>query len=350
MKTILMMIVLGLPAPSQQDSLIIGVKEAAPFVLRGDDGAWTGITIELMDTIAGALGRAVAWREIADLETLLAAVENGNVDVGAGALTITAAREARFDFSQPFHVTGLAIAIRSESRAGWLGVVRQFASPDFLRVLVVWALLLLIVGLVVWSFERRTNDQFQSRNALGGILSGFWFSAVTMTTVGYGDKAPRTAGGRVITLIWMFTSLIIISTFTAAIASALTVGGLSGVVENEDDLRSARVGTVDASTSATWLSDRRIGAQVYPDLDAALTALSLDALDAVVYDAPLLRYRINENHAGTLRVLMPTLDVQLYGLALPEDSPLREALDRALLTWLTTDAWGDVLFRWLGKE
>ncbi|MGO2102628.1 MAG: ion channel [Psychroflexus halocasei] len=44
-----------------------------------------------------------------------------------------------------------------------------------------------------------------------------------MTTVGYGDKSPLSLGGRIVGLIWMFMAVIILSSLTAGIASALTV-------------------------------------------------------------------------------------------------------------------------------
>ena len=45
---------------------------------------------------------------------LLGAVESGVCDIGFAGITITAEREKRVDFSQPFFESGLMIAVRSE--------------------------------------------------------------------------------------------------------------------------------------------------------------------------------------------------------------------------------------------
>jgi hypothetical protein len=33
-----------------------------------------------------------------------------------------------------------------------------------------------------------------------------------MTTVGYGDKSPTTLGGRIVAIVWMFTSITLVLT------------------------------------------------------------------------------------------------------------------------------------------
>lgn len=80
-----------------------------------------------------------------------------------------------------------------------------------------------------------------------------------MTTVGYGDKAPITAMGRGIALVCMFASVIIVSGFTAAIATALTVGELRRPVRGPNDLFGSRVIRVAGSTSAEFLTRYRVG-------------------------------------------------------------------------------------------
>ena len=73
-----------------------------------------------------------------------------------------------------------------------------------------------------------------------------------MTTVGYGDKHPKTMGGRIVSLIWMFTGIILFSFFTATITSMLTVKQLDTSVHGLEDLKKALVGTMPYTTSENF--------------------------------------------------------------------------------------------------
>ena len=92
----------------------------------------------------------------------------------------------------------------------------------------------------MWLLERKHNPHFQGSRA-SGVSSGLWWAVVTMATVGYGDKVPRTGAGRLLAMLWMLASLIILTTVTAAITSSLTVGRLEAKVSGSEDLGKLRV-------------------------------------------------------------------------------------------------------------
>jgi polar amino acid transport system substrate-binding protein len=335
------------PAPPDR-TLIIATKDAPPFSFKRPDGSWTGISIELWRGIANELGYQYELRET-DLASLVDGIEDGRFDASVAALTITPDREARIDFTHAFHASGLAIAVRKRDRSGWLAVARLLFSPTFFRVVVTLTGLLLVVAFLVWLFERRANpEQFGGKTA-HGIGASFWYSAVTMTTVGYGDKTPRSIGGRIVALVWMFTAIIVISSFTASITASLTVGSLEGAIQGPDDLPDARLGSVPGSTSSSYLDRRQLPYTVYDTPDAALAALAGNEIDAVVYDAPILRYAVRQRFGPILEVLPAVFEHQYYGIALPEGSPLLEPINEALLRRTSTPEWNALLQRYLGN-
>lgn len=328
--------------------LVVGTKEAIPFSIKTADGGWTGIAHELWKQIADSLQLNYEMREM-PLDMLLDSVSAGSLDAVVGAVTITTEREARLDFSHPFQVTGLAIAVSSETASGWIGVLRRFLSRQFLFLVLGMLGVLLLVGTLVWMFERRRNPEQFGGSMAQGLGSSMWWSMVTMTTVGYGDLAPRTAGGRIIGIVWMFAALILVSGFTASITAALTVGELQSPVTGPGDLASVRVATVEGSTSADYLADRGIRFASFPDAEQALESLQLGRSEAVVYDEPIIRYLVSEHEEWRIRVLPESFERQYYGIALPTDSPLRERVNHVLLQTIESPQWKRLLARYLGQ-
>jgi voltage-gated potassium channel Kch len=144
-----------------------------------------------------------------------------------GNWAIDAEIERRIDFTHPYLRAELGIVTRTEPASGLLATLGSLKFVQILLALTSLLALLVTVGALVWLAERRRIDgDFDPRPAYG-VADGLWWAAVTMTTTGYGDKAPRSLSGRTIALIWMFASIFLTATFSATLASALVVDRLA---------------------------------------------------------------------------------------------------------------------------
>jgi polar amino acid transport system substrate-binding protein len=334
--------------------LLIATREVPPFSMKSKNGQWIGISIELLREIKADLESGTEYetelefREMG-LEKMLNAVEQGEVDLAAAAITVNYNREKRIDFTHPFHSTGLGIAVSGTQVRGWDRVMSAIFSLTFLKVLAGLFAVLLAGGIAVYFFERKQNPTFGG-GIIKGIASGIWWAAVTMTTVGYGDKVPKTAGGRIIACFWMFSGLFIIASFTAAVTSALTVTQLKSRIAGPADLSRVRVATMAGSTSEQYLRSRHIISKKHPDVRSALFALQAGQIDAVVYDSPILRYEAHQYFSGVVQVLPVTFERQDYAFALPTGSPLRERINLVLLRKIGSPEWKNVLADYLGEQ
>lgn len=336
-------------APSafaEERVLVVGTKQAPPFVIKDEQGQFSGISIELWKMAAERLG--IQYRiEERELDELINGLRRGELDLSVAALTATPGREAVIDFSHPFYTTGYGIAVPSRGNSVWLAV-KRFFSWEFFTALAALTGILLLAGFLLWLAERRRNPDMFGGSRREGIGSSFWWAAVTMTTVGYGDKAPITFAGRVVALVWMFASIIIISSFTAAIATSLTVSHLETKISNLEDLREVRVATVPNSSSAAFLDELDISYVADSGtLEDNLRALVDGQVDAVVYDAPILQYSVKTKFRNDVSVLEKTFERQDYALALPSGSTLREPLNREILEILGSEPWQKLLQRYL---
>jgi len=77
-------------------------------------------------------------------------------------------------------------------------------------------------------------------------------------------------------------------------------------------------------------------------------SVSANKVDVFVYDAPLLRYYASEELLGQVEVLPHRFEPQNYAIALQENSPLREPLNRILLEKTAQPEWEELFFRYLG--
>lgn len=344
---LLMSLTLPINAQTQNAPMRVGITPVPPFVMTSEEGDWEGISIDLWRTIADELDQEYEFVELS-FEQLLESVESGSVDVAVGALTMTADREARFDFAHPFYQTGLSIGVPHNPNGGLWQSFRALFTWQFVSLIASLGLLLLFVGMLLWVVERRRNPEQFGGTPIQGIGSSFWWAAVTMTTVGYGDKAPTSLPGRLIALVWMFAGLIMVASFTAAITSSLTVSNLQRHIESPQDLPGNRVATIANTASPRYLREERIGRETYPDLTSAMQAVHRGEVDAVVYDRALMQYRNQQLGNQRLDILPAVFEQQLYAFALPRGSPHRAAIAQQVLRPTESPEWETLLERYLG--
>lgn len=327
------------PAAAQTDSsLVVGVKEAPPFIVRTPEGSFEGLSILLWEEIAKTHNLRFSYQELT-LQQIEDSLRSGSVDLCISPFTVTAERIRRLNFSQPFYVADLAIAARKSSSNHLMAFFANLFSWEFLRALFVLMAVLLIVGMLVWLAERGKNEA-QFGRGISGLFDGFWWSAVTMTTVGYGDKTPATTGGRLIGLVWMFAAIITISSFTASIATSLTVSSLDSRIRNIDDLKGEKAGTVVKSSSATFLKSHHLKFHEYLTIKEAIKALNQGEIDFLIYDRPILSYFIHQmGLQKDILLIQKSIHPQYYGFSSAKGSTIFESLNPEILEFTSSSHW-----------
>jgi len=334
-------------ATSQEKPAVIAALTSPPFSWRDDSGYWQGIAVALWAEIAQELRLSYVLVPT-DAPELVAGVASGRYALGIGALSVTPDREEIVDFSHPFFTTGLGMAVRQRG-----GVLETLHHIPWRAVGIALGSLLgltMLAGLLVWLAERRSNPEQFGGPHHHGVGAGLWWAAVTLTTVGYGDKAPVSVAGRAIAVLWMLASLILTASFTATITSALTVNTLSSVVNGPTDLPRMHVGAVRGTSSEIYLNERRISYRLYADAASGLRAVAQGEIDAFVADKPLLQYRLGEIPDLPVRVMPHSFGRQDYSFAIPNGSELRPEINKVLLRLLEAPVWQQIQRRYLGEE
>jgi polar amino acid transport system substrate-binding protein len=328
----------------------VAVRIVPPFVIKQEDRL-TGFSIDLWRALARAADIRFRFIERDALAELLMAIETRDADIAIAAISITAAREEKFDFSQPMFDGGLQVMVRSDGEAGGfsLAAVRNvFTSGPMPGLLALLALLILVPAHVVWFVERKHPESLVNRRYFPGIFTAIWWA--TGAAQGQQLDHPKSPIGRAISALAIFVSVIFIAYFTANVTTALTVQQLKGDINGPEDLPGKRVATVTGSTAAAYLRAQGMATVERPSIADAFDVLIQKQADAVVFDSPVLLYFAANEGRGKVSIVGPVFRREAYGILFERGSPLRKPINEALLK-LREDGTYDALYRkWFAKD
>jgi len=326
--------------PDTNKKLVIGITETPPFVVQ-EGREFSGLSIASWELVNETLELEYEYKTYPSLISLMKAVESNEVDLSINPVTVTNSRMKRMDFSQPYFISYTGIAKKSETMI-WSYLANMF-SWKFISAILILLGVILLFGFLVWLFERKKNKE-EFGDGLKGVFHGFWWSAVTMTTVGYGDKSPKTFGGRFIGLIWMFMAIIMISSLTAGIASSLTVQNISDEISSIQDLDNFEVISVAGSSAQELLDQYNIRSEEVVNEQEGIQKIQDKESALFVYDQPILKYEIDRRKLNDeLEVVQKTLKRDYYSYSFPKGSALVEKINPVLINTLKTMEWNNLI-------
>ncbi len=336
--------------PPGMATLHVVTGYASPFVkLPGTPVS--GYSIEVWQEVARRLNVVTQWTVLPDLsdEAQLAAVAGGRADVAISALAITAEREALVDFSLPYFESGLQILVGTEEGDLMSGMLRTLGSSAMLVLMAIGAGLMLALGHVLWLVERGHNPAFQ-RGYFRSIYEGVWGTWLIIATGEHGDRyTPRAMKRLTIGALWLF-GVLFTAQLTAMVTSELTVQQLRSNIRGPGDLPGRSIATAPGSVAAAWLTAQGLHFAPLTDTETAYAMLTRGELDAVVYNAPQLRYWLANRGPSHATLVGQVFRPQGLGIAVATHSPLRERINMALLTMQEDGTADEIRRRWFGAE
>ncbi|MCY4144318.1 MAG: transporter substrate-binding domain-containing protein [Gammaproteobacteria bacterium] len=302
-----------------ETELSVVVSELAPCAMQRD-GEWMGFSVELWDTIAEELD----WNyDIAaqDIPTMLSQVESKAVDVGIGCISVNYEREQSLDFTHPILDGGVKALSRKS-----MGVLPQLSRESQIMLVLLLSVVLVFAHLM-W-FSERGRETIDDRY-FPGIFEACWFSIVTMSTVGYGDVAPRRWLGRIsamlIILLGVTTFGIIFGQFAADAISPPAANPVSSY----SDLHKYRIGAKVGTYAYDYLTNSDLEVVDYETMEAAIEDLRNREIDLVIHDYVAVSYAARKN--GDLVETNAMFYPHHLGFALAQGSQLVESINRTLL-------------------
>jgi voltage-gated potassium channel len=135
-------------------------------------------------------------------------------------------------------------------------------------------------------------DSHYRAKGTSGILDTFWWALVTITTVGYGDVVPHSTLGRIVGLILMLSGVVLVSLFTATIASIF----VERKIKEGEGLESLKVKDQIVICGWNQNGEKVIEGISIHDKDSSYPIVLVNELDKDEVDSIQYKYRERDLH------------------------------------------------------
>ena len=335
-------------AQGRNTELKVGYAGSAPFVMHGKKEE--GIVIDIWKEIAFGLNINFNLIEYKSVESGIKAIDNKELDILIGPITINSSRAALVNFSQPYYNTELAILAPVVETTFW-GKVKPFLSTTFIYAVLVLLVILSIVGFLFWAIEGRKYPEDYGEGVIKGTASGVWLAVVTMTTVGYGDLAPRTPAGRFLLGSWMILSLILATSFVAGIASTFSQTSTDDkTITGLNHLEDKRVAVPNYKKIIDKVRD--VGGSPVPveDVSDGYQMLMDKKIDALIYDEIPLQYIFEDDKKDDFVLSKKRIEPQYYGFLFPIGSDLKRNVDLQIIRLQESQKITHIVEDWISRN
>lgn len=122
---------------------------------------------------------------------------------------------ALYPFTSAIRIIRVLRILRTLQAFERLSLALKAIKNELFALLTTTLVILFLAAALLFEFEHTAQpEKFRS------IIDSFWWSIVTVTTVGYGDLYPITSGGRIVAACLQLFSIILIALPTALVANA----------------------------------------------------------------------------------------------------------------------------------
>lgn len=354
MRTVFLLILLGFFSAYSKDTLRVAINPIEPFIMQTTDGEYEGYDIDLIEKVAKNLKLTVLYTPVDSFQDIFTAIDSGKADVAISAISITSDRMKRYTFSYPYKLSGIGAMVRKESDHSLWRSVGVALGEDFMSVWIAFILFLIIASHIIWLVERGSDivtkdqraDAFNDKYRYG-IFDVLWFSIVTCSTVGYGDKVPKHPLTKVMTGLLILVGVSFAGLAISQMSATIQIDKATYTYNTLNDLNGKNIAYLEGTTSELAIKSHDAIGHPVNNLDSAVYLLKHKKVDAIFFDEPTLRYYAN-THTDYF-VLNDVCNQQNYGILMKPTNPYANRINIAILKLMEDNTINKLNETWFGK-
>lgn len=320
--------------------------------METSSGELTGFSVDLWNEIAKRQDWTTEYLRTDGVGGQLTAVAQDRADVAVGAISLTADREQHFDFTQPTLDAGLQIIVPVHDTRPSVPGLGGFLDLLFSRTMLIWLSAAVIVSIlpahIFWLVERRSDKPVVSRSYYPGIVQSFGWGIGSL--VGSTSTRATRALTQGLAILWGFAAIVFVAFYSANLSATLTVAKLDAKITGPADLYEKSVATVADTTAAAFLRNLGIDATETRTIEDSYHLLREEGYDAVVFDAPVLRYYVAHRGEGVAVTAGPVFQDENQGFVVDINSPLRKPIDQTLFRMREDGTYNLIKHKWFGDN
>ena len=325
------------PAPAQERVRVV-TTEIEPFVMRVGDRP-TGFYWEIWEDVALELELDVEIEWAASYPEMIDRLASGDADVAVAPLAPTEEREQIIDFTSAVVSSGPQYGVHDRVRSP-ASLLKALIASRVLRLVLLAFAGLVVLGHVIWLVERRNPSDHFDESYPRGVFDGVWWAAATITTVGYGDKAPKSVRGRLVAMVAMLLSLFLVGAFVTEINRDIADQAASNV----DSVEDRTVAVISDTTFADFVRAEGVDTIGFAGQADVFDAAERGDVDVVVASSFAIA-ALGPEH--DVRAVGSVLFEEFETFGVQQDSPLRESINGVLAEMQSSGEVQAIVDRWL---
>ena len=332
-----------------QRPIRVGVHLSAPFVMKRA-GKYTGMAIDLWESLAAKLNREFAYQEFPTVGALIRAAHDDQIDIAISNITVNESRARRIDFTQPWFDAGLRIMINERSHASVFDVIGELRDAGFLTTYARIGMVLLLATVLMTLFDRHFDTAFPKRWRDG--FGESFYTVMQIATTGKPAARKNLFGwiGRVWQGIWLMAGVAVIAYVTSSVTTVMATLSAANQIRNIDDLEDRTIGVLKDTVSDDFVSEQGLRNITFLSLDEAVKALESGDVDAIIEDGPVLQYYIYTHPRADVRLVGPRFEPSKYAFGTPQSSLLRRPVTIELLSSEEHDEIDKLRIKYFGQD